>query len=264
MGSMRRLSYFPFLFAVLTGCASGSVEDTRCPASAATSAACAKDLKKTGLGASSGRQVQPEAGSDTDASSDKSDPSNQKCETAVTGVNLIDLETRKILANVDVSMGGGRITAIRKHRDEKPECKKTVDGRDKFMMPGLVDMHTHADAVFLPRANGYVKINNFIPLTLQQAGKMLLTAGVTAFLDLCSAPQDEILGMRDRQRSSGLPFDMPDIYSAGSCITSKWFDKEGDPAQYNRQKQIVDVTFLEKGTITIAHILLKVSGTSKP
>ncbi len=170
-----------------------------------------------------------------------------ECETMVTAVNLIDLESQQIRENVDVLMGGGRITGIRKHSDNESTCKKTVDGKNKFMMPGLVDMHTHADAIFLPRTGAYKRIDNVIPITLQQAGTMLLTAGVTAFLDLCSAPQDEILGMRDQQRNGGLSFNMPDIYSAGSCITSQWFDRKGDPSQFNDEKQIADVTLLEKG-----------------
>ena len=171
------------------------------------------------------------------------------CDTAVTNVNLIDLEKRLILRNVDVTMAEGRISAIRNHAADGLGCLDTIDGEGRYMMPGLVDMHTHANAIYLPRPGGYERITNVIPLTLQQAGKMLLTAGVTAFLDLCSAPQDEILAMRDLQRTAGLPFNMPDIYSAGSCITAKWFDREGDPAQFNREAQIADVTLLEKEPI---------------
>lgn len=167
------------------------------------------------------------------------------CDLSIQSVNLLDIEARQVQKNVDVEVTDGKISAVVAHK-ENSGCEETLDGKGKFLMPGLVDMHVHSDAIFLPRETGYNTIKNTIPLTLEQSGAMMLAAGVTGFLDLCSAPQNEIFAMRDKQRAGKLKTDMPDIYAAGTCITSKWFGHVGDPGQFNDEKEIADVTYLEK------------------
>lgn len=172
-------------------------------------------------------------------------PAARACDLSVQNVNLLEIEKRQMQKNVDVEITDGKISAIHAHQP-KGVCAQTLDGSGEFLMPGLVDMHVHSDAIFLPRETGYTTIKNTIPLTLEQSGAMLLAGGVTGFLDLCSAPQDEIFAMRNKQRAGKLKIDMPDIYAAGTCITSKWFDRSGDPSQFNDEKEIADVTTLEK------------------
>lgn len=167
------------------------------------------------------------------------------CDLAISSVSVIDVEDRQVHKDMDVLITGGKISAVEEHR-EGPRCRAQIDGKGKYLMPGIVDMHVHANAIYLPRDTDYTKIKNTIPLKLKQSGAMLLRAGVTAFLDLCSVPQDEIFEARNKQRAGQLDFDMPDIYSAGSCITSKWYNRTGDPNQFNDEKQIADVTLLEK------------------
>lgn len=169
------------------------------------------------------------------------------CDLLISKANVLDLEEKKIRANQDIFISEGIITSVRDHsEDAGAQCRETVFAEGKFVMPGLVDMHTHANAIFLPRPGDYTSITNTIPLTLEQSGAMMLRAGVTAFLDLCSVKQDVIFSMRDKQRQNRLKIDMPDIFAAGSCITSKWFDRSGDPNQFNDEKEIADVTLLEK------------------
>jgi cytosine/adenosine deaminase-related metal-dependent hydrolase len=57
-----------------------------------------------------------------------------------------------------VTTSGGKIVAVQGYRQDRvPKTAEVVDGRDKFLIPGLWDMHVHPpDEVHLPQfiANG--------------------------------------------------------------------------------------------------------------
>lgn len=87
---------------------------------------------------------------------------------------------------------------------------ETMDLGGKWVIPALTDMHTHsfgnAAATGAPQFFGTAG-------TAQAA----LQAGVARFLDLFS-PEDAILGLRNRQRTDGLPG--AEILAAGPCLTA--------------------------------------------
>jgi imidazolonepropionase-like amidohydrolase len=87
---------------------------------------------------------------------------------------------------------------------------KVIDLTGKWIIPGLNDMHVHSFGNIAPG-------NRMEILGTENAAKAMLYAGVTGFLDLFS-PEDQILPLRDRQRSSGLPG--ADIYAAGPILTA--------------------------------------------
>src|SRR3954469_17587949 len=60
---------------------------------------------------------------------------------AITHVTVIDTEKGVAIADVNVVIDGERITAVDK--TPPPKGAQVVDGRGKFLMPGLWDMHTH-------------------------------------------------------------------------------------------------------------------------
>jgi hypothetical protein len=83
----------------------------------------------------------------------------------IRNVNVISMKNSQVLKNRDVFIIGERIAKIEKHNSEKtsPEAEY-IDGRGKFLIPGLWDMHVHAwDAkVFLPLflANGVTGVRD--------------------------------------------------------------------------------------------------------
>jgi len=63
----------------------------------------------------------------------------------ITHVTVVDTATGKELANRTVVVSGDRITEVKESKGLKlPEGAKVVDGRGKYLIPGLWDMHAHA------------------------------------------------------------------------------------------------------------------------
>jgi len=60
---------------------------------------------------------------------------------AITHVTVIDTDKGVAIADVNVVIDGDRITAVDKM--PPPKGAQVVDGRGKFLIPGLWDMHTH-------------------------------------------------------------------------------------------------------------------------
>lgn len=63
---------------------------------------------------------------------------------AITGVNLISMTSDKVLANATVVVRDGRIVdAGPGSRVKAPAGSRVIDGRGKYLIPGLADMHAH-------------------------------------------------------------------------------------------------------------------------
>jgi len=70
--------------------------------------------------------------------------SPQRPRVAITDVTLIDVEHADSIASRTVLIDGGRIAASVASRDARiPADAQRIDGRGKFLIPGLVDMHVH-------------------------------------------------------------------------------------------------------------------------
>ncbi|MGK2935539.1 MAG: amidohydrolase family protein [Gemmatimonadaceae bacterium] len=66
---------------------------------------------------------------------------------AITGVTVIDVETGARRPNQTVVTAGNRIAAIGSKSSVKiPAGATVIDGRGKFLIPGLWDMHTHLNS----------------------------------------------------------------------------------------------------------------------
>jgi len=62
----------------------------------------------------------------------------------ITNVNIIDVKTGGTNPNMDVVIDKEIITAILPHKNNtKYQSEKIIDGSDKYLIPGLWDMHTH-------------------------------------------------------------------------------------------------------------------------
>src|SRR5688572_31142305 len=68
----------------------------------------------------------------------------QSTTTVFTGVTVVPMEANKALPNQTVVVTGDRITAIGPSASTRvPDGAVFVDGRGKFLMPGLAEMHGH-------------------------------------------------------------------------------------------------------------------------
>ena len=62
----------------------------------------------------------------------------------ITNVNIIDVKTGTINLNMDLIVKGEEITSIIQHENNVNYiAKKVIDGDEKYIIPGLWDMHTH-------------------------------------------------------------------------------------------------------------------------
>jgi hypothetical protein len=72
-------------------------------------------------------------------------PSSAGSATYITHVTVIDTETGKEMQDRTVILSGDRISEVRDSKGIKPPASaNVVEGRGKYLIPGLWDMHVHA------------------------------------------------------------------------------------------------------------------------
>lgn len=67
---------------------------------------------------------------------------------AITDITIIDVSEGTIKPDMTVLVEGGRITAVRPSKNKESlqaEKRQVIDGRGKFLLPGLWDMHGPTD-----------------------------------------------------------------------------------------------------------------------
>ena len=147
--------------------------------------------------------------------------------TAFTNANVVDPETKQIAART-ILVRDGRIAEL---REGVPAGFNgtTVDLAGRWVMPGLVDMHTHSFG-----NAGPANVRQF--LGSDATARAALRVGVIGLLDLFS-PEDYILGMRDRQRAGTLGGGpAAQIFAAGPCFTAT----KGHCSEYGVPTRIVN------------------------
>lgn len=71
-------------------------------------------------------------------------PATSRPAVAITGVTIVDVEHEQLTGPRTVLIEDGRIVAIGNSYDVAiPASAQHLDGRGRFLMPGLVDMHVH-------------------------------------------------------------------------------------------------------------------------
>src|SRR4030095_9625587 len=100
---------------------------------------------------------------------------------ALTRVNVVDVTSGRIIPNSTVVVDGTTIADVLPN-GKAPRNAQVVDGQDKYLIPGLWDMHAHTEA------SGEA----WLPLYVAN--------GVTGIRDMGSAV-DYILQMRDATAS---------------------------------------------------------------
>ena len=92
------------------------------------------------------------------------EPEGRGTVTAFVHVNVVLMDRERVLEDQTVVVEGERIRAIGPaERLQPPHGSAIIDGRDKYLMPGLADMHVHVieeDQLLLFIANGVTTVRN--------------------------------------------------------------------------------------------------------
>lgn len=107
---------------------------------------------------------------------------------------------------------------------------EVLDAQWKWVLPGLQDFHVHVHGNTTPSGT-------YQALGTENSARSMLYAGVTGFLDLFHQ-ENEILGLRDKQRSGKLGTAAPlaDIHAAGPIFTSTG----GHGTEYGMFTRVID------------------------
>ena len=75
-------------------------------------------------------------------------PEVQRGPVAIVGVTVVDVRQGRLIPTQTVVMNGNRIAAVgNEHEVVVPATAERLDGRSRFPMPALWDMHAHVYAV---------------------------------------------------------------------------------------------------------------------
>jgi len=127
--------------------------------------------------------------------------------TAFVGVNVIPMDRERVLANQTVIVRHGLIAEIGDANKVKvPKDALTVDGRGKYLIPGLVDMHTHL-----------MSDDNFPKELAPDELRIMVANGVTTCRFMIGTREQLVL----RTRSARGEIVAPTIYSASPQLTGR-------------------------------------------
>lgn len=127
----------------------------------------------------------------------------------IEGVNLIDGTGRGPVSGAYVLVRGDRIDTVSRGPIEAPDGTLRIDGRGKYLIPGLMDMHVH-----LSRGGRGGNPDSEPGL---RALHGYLYSGFTTVYDAGNDP-DFIFGLRDRQRAGEIV--SPRIFATGTVVTA--------------------------------------------
>ena len=133
----------------------------------------------------------------------------------IKNVTVIDGTGRPAQAGHWVLVEGGRITQIRDRSIKAPKGAVVVDGRGKFLIPGLIDTHVHLEG----GRKGAMGTDRALVIDKDTGRRMLhgyLYSGVTSIYD-CGNHDKFIFAMRDDERSGRMV--SPRVYATGHLIT---------------------------------------------
>ena len=128
--------------------------------------------------------------------------------TAFVGVNVIPMDRERVITNQTVIVRNGFIAEIGDARKVKvPKDAVRVDANGKFLIPGLVDMHTHllSDSAEYPDSIAENEL------------RVMVANGVTTVRFMIGTP--ELLALRTRSAKGEI--DTPTIFVASPHLTGR-------------------------------------------
>jgi imidazolonepropionase-like amidohydrolase len=139
--------------------------------------------------------------------------------TAFVNVSVIPMDRERVLTGQTVLVQGGRITALGPMGQVRvPAGALRIDGRGKFLIPGLADMHTHIAEVDSADAEHVLLL--------------MLSAGVTTIRNMDYDPDNAVNEermLRFRARASAGALLSPRIYTSGPWGPKQYTDREEGP-----------------------------------
>src|ERR1700741_1176805 len=123
----------------------------------------------------------------------------------ITHVNVIPVEGGPtLLTDQTVFIKGGYVTEILPSKEEHSKLKTTIiDGKGKFLIPGLADMHVH-----LPEGNPEISLKEFFSLSLASGVTTLRSMrGEHRHLTLCDSIRKNLIIAPNLYISNPLPSD---------------------------------------------------------
>ena len=125
---------------------------------------------------------------------------------AFTNVNVIPLDKERVLTNQTVLVRNGMIVEIGK-KVKIPKDAQIIDGKGKYLIPGLMDMHTHL------LSDG----DDYPDSIAEDELKVMIANGVTTIRLMIGTPEQLIL----RAKSASGEIIAPTIYAASPHLTGK-------------------------------------------
>src|SRR5437879_10982197 len=131
------------------------------------------------------------------------------------GFTLIDGSGRAPATDAAMIVDNGRIQWVGQTAKLKaPAGAETIDLSGKFVMPGIINLHSHlGNVVDLTQDS-----KNFTRENVEKDLSTYASYGVTTMLSM-GTDQDLIFRIRDEQRSTGRP-SMTRVYTAGQGFTA--------------------------------------------
>jgi imidazolonepropionase-like amidohydrolase len=130
----------------------------------------------------------------------------------VRGVSIVDLSEGSISAPSDILISGGKIVQISPAGTlSAPTGAITVDGHNKFALPGLIDVHAHiGEGGALPNSDA----------SRARALSQFLRYGVTTVFVPGATGAGDADWPQLRQRCTSGEISCPDLFGTGSLITA--------------------------------------------
>ncbi|MCO6511987.1 MAG: amidohydrolase family protein [Aridibacter famidurans] len=126
---------------------------------------------------------------------------------AITNVTVIPMDSERTIPNATVVVFDGKIAAVSQN-GKVPAGAIVIDGRGKFLIPGLADMHAHLFSDY-----------DFPEELARDELRVMLANGVTTVRLMIGTP--EHIGLRDRINAGRLLG--PTIYAASPQISGRSF-----------------------------------------
>ncbi|MBT8314449.1 MAG: amidohydrolase family protein, partial [Maribacter sp.] len=140
----------------------------------------------------------------------RSQENNNTKALIITNVNLIDVIKGEVVENLHVVIDSGKIKSITRNIENIRDFSIKIDGRDKFLMPGLAEMHAH-----IPQS----------PTSMERTEEVLflyLSNGITTIRGMLGHPSH----LQLRQKANNGEILSPRIFTSspslnGNSVTSK-------------------------------------------
>lgn len=139
-------------------------------------------------------------------------PESEAADWAVEGVTLIDAR-EGVRANQRVVTAGDRIVWVGSMDADGPSARQTIDGRGRFLIPGLWDAHVH----FL-----------YEPALTTSMAALFVRYGVTSVRDT-GGDLDRLVALREEIRAADAP--APRIFVSGPLLDGEHVVYDGATAE---------------------------------